>query len=142
MIKKHGTAFWKGGIKDGGGKVSTQTAVLHDVPYGYNARFEGGPGTNPEELIGTAHAACYAMAMSLGLGEAGLKADAIDVRSTVGLEEVEGGFAITTIHLDVSARVPGATPEQFAEIAEATKTGCPVSKVLTGAEITMDAKLV
>ncbi|SMY07810.1 OsmC family protein [Flavimaricola marinus] len=142
MIRKHGTAHWSGSIKEGGGEVSTQTDVLKSAPYGFNARFEGGPGTNPEELIGAAHAACFAMAMSLGLGNEGLTADDIDAKSTVSLEEVDGGFAITKIHLDVTAKVPGATPEKFAEVAEATKKGCPVSKVLTGAEITMDAKLV
>ncbi|MFT6531811.1 MAG: osmotically inducible protein OsmC [Limimaricola cinnabarinus] len=142
MIKKHGKAHWSGGIKEGGGEISTQTGVLKDQAYGFNARFEGGPGTNPEELIGAAHAACYAMALSLELGKDELTADDIDVQSTVSLEQVGEGFEITKIHLDVTAKVSGASEEQFRKAAEATKTGCPVSKVLKGAEITMDAKLV
>jgi len=141
MIKKHGKAPWSGGIKEGGGEISTQTGVLKDQPYGFNARFEGGPGTNPEELIGAAHAACYAMALSLELGKDELTADDIDVQSTVSLEKVGEGFEITKIHLDVTAKVPGASEEQFRKAAEATKTGCPVSKLLKAAEITMDAKL-
>ncbi|MGR3593252.1 osmotically inducible protein OsmC [Limimaricola soesokkakensis] len=141
MIKKHGKAHWSGGIKEGGGEISTQTGVLKDQPYGFNARFEGGPGTNPEELIGAAHAACYAMALSLELGKDELTADDIDVQSTVSLEKVGEGFEITKIHLDVTAKVPGASEEQFRKATEATKTGCPVSKLLKAAEITMDAKL-
>ena len=142
MINKHGTAHWSGGIKEGGGEISTQTGVLKEQAYGFNARFEGGPGTNPEELIGAAHAACYAMALSLELGKQELTADDIDVKSTVSLEKVGEGFEITKIHLDVTAKVSGASEEQFRAAAEATKTGCPVSKVLKGAEISMDAKLV
>ncbi len=115
--------------------------MLSDQPYGFNTRFEGAKGTNPEELIGAAHAACFAMAMSLGLGEAGFTADNIDAKSTVSLEEKDGGFAITKIHLDVTATIPDIDDAKFQEIAEATKQGCPVSKVLTGAEITMDARL-
>lgn len=141
MIRKYGTANWKGGLKDGKGQVSTETGVLSDQPYGFNTRFEGEKGTNPEELIGAAHASCFAMALSLNLGEADLTADNIDAKSTVSLEEVEGGFAITKVHVEVTASVPGASEEQFQKAAEATKGGCPVSKVLTGAEITMDAKL-
>ncbi len=142
MIRKSGSATWTGALKDGKGTVSTQTNALAAQPYGFNTRFEGKPGTNPEELIGAAHAACYAMAMSMGLGEAGHTADKIDAKSTVSLEEKDGGFAITKLHLDVSASIPGIDDAAFQEIAEATKKGCPVSKVLTGAEITMDARLV
>ncbi|MGR3463181.1 OsmC family protein [Limimaricola sp.] len=141
MINKHGTAKWSGGLKTGQGHVSTETGVLSDQPYGFNTRFEGKPGTNPEELIGAAHASCYAMALSLNLGEDELTADDIQVKSTVSLEEQDGGFAITKVHLDVTAKVPGASEEQFRKAAEATKTGCPVSKLLN-AEVTMDAKLV
>ena len=141
MIKKHGTANWKGSLKEGEGHVSTQTGVLKDQPYGFNSRFEGGTNTNPEELIGAAHAACYAMALSMILGEHDLKADSIDAKATVSLEEVDGGFAIKIVHLDVTATVPGASQEQFDQATQAAKEGCPVSKVLAGAEITMDAKM-
>lgn len=141
MIKKHGSAKWSGGLKTGQGHVSTETGVLSDQPYGFNTRFEGKPGTNPEELIGAAHASCYAMALSLNLGADDLTADDIQVKSTVSLEEQDDGFAITRVHLDVTAKVPGASEAQFKKAAEATKTGCPVSKLLK-AEVTMDAKLV
>ena len=142
MIKKHGSAKWTGGLKEGKGHVSTQTGVLSDQPYGFNTRFEGGNGTNPEELIGAAHAACFAMALSMGLEGEGLTAEKIHAKSTVSLEEVDGGFAITKVHVVVTASIPGADASTFQEIAEATKQGCPVSKVLTGAEITMEASLV
>ena len=142
MIKKHASANWKGSLKEGAGTVTTQTGVLKDQNYGFKSRFQGGTNTNPEELIGAAHASCFAMALSMMLGQSDLTADTIDAQATVSLEEVEGGFAITRIHLDVSAGVPGASEEQFQEAANAAKEGCPVSKVLSGAEITMDAKLV
>ncbi|WP_226780567.1 OsmC family protein [Oceaniglobus trochenteri] len=140
MIKKSGSAKWSGGLKDGKGHVSTQTGVLSDQPYGFNTRFEGGKGTNPEELIGAAHASCYSMALSMILGQHDLTADEIATKATVSLEEVDGGFAITKIHLDVTAKIPGADEAKFMEAANAAKEGCPVSKVLN-AEITMDAKL-
>ncbi|SLN41521.1 OsmC family peroxiredoxin [Roseisalinus antarcticus] len=140
MIRKNGTAHWQGGLQDGTGALSTQSGVLDGTPYSFAKRFEGQEGSNPEELIGAAHAACYAMAMSLTLGQMDLTADKIDAKSTISLEQVEGGFAITKAHLEVTASIPGATAEQFAEAAEATKDGCPVSKVLD-CEITMDAKL-
>jgi osmotically inducible protein OsmC len=126
MIKK-AWAVWKGGIKDGGGTISTETGVLKEAPYGFKARFENGKGTNPEELIGAAHAGCFSMALSLMLGEA-------------GLEKVGAAFEITASHLTVSARIPGADNAKFQEIANKAKTGCPVSKLLK-AQITMDAKL-
>ena len=141
MIRKFGTAHWEGPIKEGRGEVSTESGVLDAVTYGFTRRFEGEPGSNPEELIGAAHAACYAMALSLNLGHEGLTAEAIDVRSTVSLKELEGGgFEISKAHLDVTATVPEASEEVFAKAAEATKTGCPVSKVLS-CEITMGARL-
>ena len=139
-IEKHGLAHWSGGFKDGGGHVTTQTKAILQHPYGANSRFEGGPGTNPEELVGAAHASCFAMAMALGLGEEGLKADAIDAKSTLTLSEVEGGYAVTRVHLEVEARIPGASEEVFQKVAQATKEGCPISKLLN-AEITMDARL-
>lgn len=139
MIKK-ASAVWKGDLKDGTGTISTETGVLKDANYGFRSRFETGPGTNPEELIGAAHAGCFSMALSAQLGLAGLKADTIATQASITFEKVGDGFAITASHLDVVARVPGATPQQFAEIAEKAKTGCPVSKVLN-ATITMKSAL-
>ncbi|WP_102108163.1 OsmC family protein [Oceaniglobus roseus] len=140
MIKKSGSAKWSGGLKDGKGHVSTETGVLSDQPYGFNTRFEGAKGTNPEELLGAAHASCYSMALSMILGQHDLTADEIATKATVSLEEKDGGFAITKVHLDVTAKIPGASEEKFMEAATAAKEGCPVSK-LFNAEITMDAKL-
>lgn len=141
MQHRKGSAHWSGDLKTGKGHVSTESGALKDQPYGFNTRFEDAPGTNPEELIGAAHASCYAMAMSLGLGEKDLKAERIDASAKVTLEEVEGGFAVTKVHLDVSAQIPGIDAAAFQEVAEATKKNCPISKLLT-AEITLDAKLV
>jgi osmotically inducible protein OsmC len=137
-----GTAVWRGGLKDGKGAITTKSGVLHDQPYGFASRFEGKPGTNPEELIGAAHAACFAMAMSAGLGEAGFTATQMDAKSDVSLEKVPDGFAITKIHLTLKAQIPGIDKAKFDQVAEATKTGCPVSKVLKGATITLNASLV
>lgn len=143
MIKKHGTANWQGSLKEGNGTVSTQTGVLDKQNYGFTSRFEGGTNTNPEELIGAAHAACFSMALSMILGQSDLTPDNIDTKATVNLEEVDGGFAVTKIHLDVSASVPNASEAQFKEAADAAKAGCPISKALGGVnEITMDARLV
>jgi osmotically inducible protein OsmC len=140
MIKK-ASAVWKGSLKEGQGEISTETGVLKSAPYGFKARFEDGPGTNPEELIGAAHAGCFSMALSMILGEAGLTADRIETQAAVTLDKLSDGFAITKVHLTLEATVPGATDAQFLELANKAKAGCPVSKVLTGAEITLDAKL-
>ncbi len=139
MIKK-ASAVWKGDLKDGTGTISTETGVLKDANYGFKARFETGPGTNPEELIGAAHAGCFSMALSAQLGLVGLKADNIATQASITFDKVGDGFAITASHLDVVAKVPGATAQQFAEVAEKAKTGCPISKVLN-AKITMTATL-
>jgi len=139
MIKK-ASAIWKGGIKDGGGTISTETGVLKNAPYGFKSRFENGPGTNPEELLGAAHAGCFSMALSLMLGEAGMTAEKIETQAAVTLEKVAEGFAITASHLDVTVKIPGADEAKFQEIAAKAKAGCPVSKVLN-AKITMNAKL-
>lgn len=139
MIKK-AWAVWKGSLKDGGGTISTETGVLNEAPYGFKARFEDGKGTNPEELIGAAHAGCFSMALSLMLGEAGLTAQKIETHAAVTLEKVGDGFEITSSHLDVVATIPGADSTKFMEIADRAKTGCPVSKLLK-AKITMNAKL-
>ena len=137
---KNASAVWKGSIKEGGGTISTETGVLNNAPYGFKARFEDGPGTNPEELIAAAHAGCFSMALSLMLGEAGLTAESIKTSAAVTLEKVGDGFAITASHLTVVARIPGADETKFDEIANQAKAGCPVSKVLN-AKITMDATL-
>jgi osmotically inducible protein OsmC len=140
MINKSGSAKWSGDLKSGKGHVSTQTGVLTDQPYSFATRFEGSKGTNPEELLGAAHAACFSMALSMILGQHDLKADEINTTATVTLAEVEGGFGITKVHLDLTAKIPGATEETFMEAANAAKAGCPVSK-LFDTEITLDAKL-
>jgi lipoyl-dependent peroxiredoxin len=139
MIKK-AWAVWKGSLKEGGGTISTETGVLKETPYGFKARFESGPGTNPEELIGAAHAGCFSMALSSMLGAEGLTPEKIETRAAITLEKLGDGFAITASHLDVTAKIPGVTPEKFDEIANKAKAGCPVSKVLN-AKITMLAKL-
>ncbi|OAN71366.1 osmotically inducible protein OsmC [Sulfitobacter sp. EhC04] len=139
-IKKSGSAKWSGDLKTGKGFVSTQTGVLADQPYGFNTRFEDGKGTNPEELIGAAHASCFSMALSMVLEGHDLVADSIETKATVHLEQKDGGFHIPKVHLDVTATIPEATEEQFAEAAKTAKENCPISKLLT-AEITMDAKL-
>lgn len=140
-MKKSASAHWSGGIKDGQGTMSTETGVLNKAPYGFKSRFENGPGTNPEELIGAAHAGCYSMALSLELGNAGLTATSIDTKAVVTLDKDGDGFAITAVHLDCEAKIPGIDAATFDRIAQATKQGCPVSKVLK-AEITLDARLL
>ncbi|HET6432752.1 OsmC family protein [Dyella sp.] len=139
-MKKTASAHWSGDIKEGTGSISTETGVLREAPYGFKSRFEDGPGTNPEELLGAAHAACFSMALSLGLGEAGLTADSIDTRAEVTLAKDGDGFSITAVHLVCKAAVPGADAATFDRVAQATKQGCPVSKVLKAA-ITLDASL-
>ena len=139
-MKKKAWAVWKGGIKDGAGTISTETGVLKEAPYGFKSRFEGGKGTNPEELIGAAHAGCFSMALSLMLGEAGLTAERIQTTAEVTLEKAGDAFEITASHLNVVAKIPGADQAKFEAIANKAKTGCPVSKLLK-AKITMDARL-
>lgn len=139
-MKKFASAHWSGGIKDGQGSISTDTGVLREAPYGFRSRFEDGPGTNPEELIAAAHAGCFSMALSLGLGNAGLTADSIDTRAAVTLDKDGDGFSITAVHLVCKAKVPGADSATFEKIAQETKLACPVSKVLKAA-ITLEATL-
>jgi len=140
MIKKNASAIWRGGFKDGGGTISTETGVLKDAPYGFRSRFEDGAGTNPEELIGAAHAGCFSMAFSLLLGQAGLTPDKIETHAAVTLDKVGDGYEITASHLTVTAKIPGVDQAKFDEIANMAKAGCPVSKLLK-AKITMDATL-
>lgn len=139
-INKTASAHWSGGLKDGKGTISTQSGVLQSQPYGFNTRFEGKPGTNPEELIGAAHAGCFTMALSMILGEAGLTATALDTKATVSLDQVEGGFEISKIHLELTGTVPGADQAKFEELAGKAKAGCPVSKLFK-AEITLNVTL-
>ena len=139
MIKK-GSASWKGSLKEGTASVSTETGVLRDAPFGFKARFEDGPGTNPEELIAAAHSACFTMALAAGLGKAGFTADSIQTEAAVRLEKVGDGFAITHSDLITVAAIPGIDDKTFQAIAEQTKSGCPVSKVLN-AKISLSAKL-
>ena len=135
-----GRAVWGGGIKDGKGAISTKSGALESYPYGFASRFEGKPGTNPEELIGAAHAGCFTMALSLALTEAHLTAEHMETKAEVTLKKVEDGFAITAVHLTLQATVPGADQARFQELAQKAKAGCPVSKLLN-AEITLDATL-
>ncbi|MFZ5111795.1 OsmC family protein [Enterobacter kobei] len=139
-IHKHGSAHWSGDIKRGKGTVSTESGVLNQQPYGFNTRFEGEKGNNPEELIGAAHAACFSMALSLMLGEAGYTADSIDTTADVSLDKTDGGFAITKVALKSKVTVPGIAPQQFDGIIQKAKAGCPVSQLLK-ADITLDYKL-
>ncbi|WP_040787357.1 OsmC family protein [Massilia niastensis] len=139
-MKRNGSAVWSGGIKDGKGAISTGSGVLKDTQYGFNTRFEDGPGTNPEELIGAAHAGCFTMALSGKLEQAGLKAQELRTTATVSLDKVDGGFSITAVHLDLVAKIPGASQETFDKVAKDAKENCPVSKVLN-ATITLDARL-
>jgi osmotically inducible protein OsmC len=140
-MKKRASAVWIGNIREGQGTISTETGVLREAPYGFKSRFEDGPGTNPEELIGAAHAGCFSMALSLILGNAGLTAERIETAAEITLEKIGDGFEITASHLTVNAKVPGTDQEGFLKLATQAKEGCPVSKLLK-AKITMDAKLV
>ncbi|MFV3384499.1 OsmC family protein [Pseudomonas sp. NY15364] len=139
-MKKTASAHWQGGIKDGKGTISTESGALKESPYGFNTRFEDKPGTNPEELIGAAHAGCFSMALSKELGDAGMTAESIDTKAQVTLEKGEGGFEISTVHLTLRAKIPGADRAAFEKAVEAAKTGCPVSKVLK-ATITLEGIL-
>jgi osmotically inducible protein OsmC len=140
-IKRKGSASWQGGLKDGRGALSTESGALANYPYGFASRFEGQRGSNPEELIAAAHAGCFTMALSLILGEAKLTADRMDTSAEVTLEQVDGGYAITAVHLTLKAKIPGTDQATFAKLAAMAKAGCPVSKLLK-AEITLDATLL
>jgi lipoyl-dependent peroxiredoxin len=140
-IKRKGSAAWQGGIKDGKGSISTESGALNAYPYGFASRFEGQKGSNPEELIGAAHASCFTMALSLILGETKLTAERMETSAEVTLEQVEGGWAITAVHLTLKAKVPGADQATLENLAGKAKAGCPVSKLLK-TEITLDATLI
>lgn len=139
-MKRTASAAWQGDLKSGKGQISTQSGVLNGTNYGFGSRFENGPGTNPEELIAAAHAGCFTMATSAALGKAGFTAERLETKATLSLEQVEGNWTITSVHLDLAARVPGLSEATFQEIAAGAKAGCPVSRVLR-AGISLNAVL-
>jgi osmotically inducible protein OsmC len=139
-MKRTASAQWQGGLKDGKGTVSTQSGVLSKTQYSFSTRFEDGIGTNPEELIGAAHAGCFTMALSGQLGAAGMTAENIETTATVTFEKLEAGWTVTSVHLEVTATIPGADPAAFETAANNAKAGCPISRLLN-TTITMDAKL-
>ncbi len=139
-MKRKASAEWQGGLKEGNGNISTESGVLARTQYSFGTRFESGIGTNPEELVAAAHAACFSMAFSGKLAGAGFVPEQIVTTATVTFENREQGWAVTESHLEVSATVPGAAPETFAKLAQEAKAGCPISRLLN-TTITMDAKL-
>lgn len=140
MKSRNASAVWNGDLKGGNGRISSDSGVLDQSAYSFATRFEDGKGTNPEELIAAAHAGCYSMALSNELAGEGMSPESVETRASVTLDQVEGGFAITKIHLDVKAKVPGASQADFDAAAERAKTGCPVSKLMK-AEITLASQL-
>jgi lipoyl-dependent peroxiredoxin len=142
-MKRKASAVWRGDLKSGRGTISTESNALKDTQYAFAMRFEDAPGTNPEELIGAAHAGCFSMAFSAELGKAGFNPESISTTATVTLDKhPETSWTVTAIHLQTEAKVPNITPEKFTEIANGAKVGCPISRLLKAAEITLDAKLV
>ncbi len=139
-MKRTASARWTGGLKDGQGTVSTESGVLSNQRYSFSTRFESEKGTNPEELIAAAHAGCFSMALSGQLGNAGMTAESIDTKALLTMEKLDAGWTVTAIHLDVTAKIPGADTAKFQTAAENAKKGCPISRLLR-AEITMEAKL-
>ncbi|MEO8190938.1 MAG: OsmC family protein [Acidobacteriota bacterium] len=139
-MKRKASAEWNGDLKSGKGAISTDSGVLSATPYSFTTRFENGKGTNPEELIAAAHAGCYTMALSGELGKAGLVAESLRTSATVTLEKLEVGWSVTESHLEVVAKIPGASAEAFQTAARAAETGCPISRLLK-AKITLDARL-
>jgi osmotically inducible protein OsmC len=141
-MKRKASAVWHGDLKSGRGTISTESTVLKDAQYSFGTRFENGVGTNPEELIGAAHAGCFTMALSAELQKAGFTADTLSTVANVTLENhPQTSWTVTRIHLETTAKVPAITPDKFAEIAAGAKAGCPISRLFK-AEITLDAKLV
>jgi lipoyl-dependent peroxiredoxin len=140
-MKRTGSAQWNGDLKSGKGTVSTASGILSGAPYSFHTRFEDGKGTNPEELLAAAHAGCFTMALSAQLAQAGLTAESLETTCAISLEKQPDGFAITESHLDLKARVPGATQEAFDTAVQNAKAGCPVSK-LYKTNITLTAQLL
>src|ERR1041384_7163621 len=139
-MKRSASAVWKGGLKDGRGTVSAESGVLSNVPYNFRMRFEDEKGTNPEEMIAAAHAACFSMALSGQLGNAGMTAERISTEASLTMEKLDAGWTVTEVHLDVTCVIPNADKAKFETAAENAKKGCPISRLLN-AKITMDAKL-
>ncbi|HET9086902.1 MAG TPA: OsmC family protein [Acidobacteriaceae bacterium] len=141
-MQRKASAVWYGTIKEGNGKISSDSGVLKDTPYSFHTRFEDGQGTNPEELIAAAHAGCFTMALSGQLTNAKLTPESLDTTAEVTMEKTDAGPTVTKIHLTTRAKVPGASKEAFETAANNAKTGCPISRLLKAAEITLDARLV
>ena len=139
-MQRSADAQWRGDLKSGAGTISTASGTLSQTPYSFHSRFEQGKGTNPEELLAAAHAGCFTMAVSAQLAQAGLKADSLNTTCRITLDKTDGGFGITESHLELKAKIPGATKEAFEKATEAAKSGCPVSK-LYDTKITLDARL-
>lgn len=139
-MKRKASAVWKGGLKDGKGVVSTESGVLSNTAYSFHTRFENEKGTNPEELIAAAHAGCFSMALSAELGKAGITPQSISTNATLTLDVLESGPTITSIHLETTAKIPGAEKAAFEKAANSAKAGCPISRLLN-TKITMEAKL-
>lgn len=139
-MQRRASAQWKGGLKDGKGTVSTASGAVTSVPYSFAMRFENEPGTNPEELVAAAHAACFSMALSGELGKAGYHPESIETKATLEFDKTDAGWAVKSIHLDVTAKVPGADAAKFQAAAESAKKACPISRLLN-TQITMSAKL-
>jgi lipoyl-dependent peroxiredoxin len=139
-MQRKASAIWRGGLKDGKGTISTQSGVLRETQYSFGTRFENGAGTNPEELIGAAHAGCFSMAFAAELGKSSLTPESIQTTATVTLDKTEAGFTVTASHLEMTAKIPGANKEKVLAIANAAKVGCPISRLLN-AKVTLDAKI-
>jgi osmotically inducible protein OsmC len=140
MVRK-ASAVWKGSLKEGKGTISSDSGVLSNTPYSFSTRFENVKGTNPEELIAAAHAGCFTMALSAQLGNAGITPESLETTASLTLDKLDAGWTVTKIHLDVTARIPGADKAAFDKAAENAKAGCPISRLLN-AQITMTARLV
>lgn len=142
MIKRNASAVWEGGLKTGKGHVSTERGVLRDTPYSFSGRFEEGTtGTNPEELIAAAHASCFSMAFSGQLEKAGIDPQRIETKAQLKMEKIDDKMTVTGVHLATTVTAPGADQAKFQEAAQNAKKGCPISRLLSNIEITMDAKL-
>ena len=139
-MNRKASAIWQGGLKDGKGTISTESAVLSQTQYSFGTRFENGKGTNPEELVAAAHAGCFSMALSAELGKSGITPVSIETAATVTLEKMDAGWTVSKVHLDVKAKIPGADSATFSAAAQTTKANCPISKLLN-ATITMQAAL-
>ena len=139
-MQRKASAVWKGGLKDGKGSISAPGGVLNDTQYSFTSRFENGPGTNPEELVAAAHAGCFSMALSGQLGNLGMTAESINNNAILTFEKLEAGWTVTEVHLDVTAKIPGADPAKFETAANNAKAGCPISRLLN-TKITMQARL-